>query len=44
MDSEEVIIDEETEQDKYWNKRKKKVCAVGTTSMRAIETSVTTQA
>ena len=44
MDSEEVIISDETA--KIINtgiKKKQKVCAVGTTSMRAIETSVTTQ-
>lgn len=44
MDSEEVIISEDSV--KLINKgvkEKRKVCAVGTTSMRAIETSVTTQ-
>lgn len=44
MDSEQVIITEEC--CNVVNKakaRKKKICAVGTTSMRAIETSVSTQ-
>jgi len=44
MDSEEVVISDETA--KIINtgiKEKQRVCAVGTTSMRAIETSVTTQ-
>jgi len=44
MDSEELIIDEETVN--LINQGiidKRKICAVGTTSMRAIETSVTTQ-
>lgn len=43
MDSEEVVIPESTA--KMVNdakKRKSKICAVGTTSMRAIETSVST--
>ena len=44
MDSEEVIISEETTNTINTGiKEKRKVCAVGTTSMRAIETSVTTQ-
>jgi S-adenosylmethionine:tRNA ribosyltransferase-isomerase len=44
MDSEEVIISEETTNTINTGiKEKRRVCAVGTTSMRAIETSVTTQ-
>ena len=44
MDSEEVIISEETTNTiNSGIKEKRRVCAVGTTSMRAIETSVTTQ-
>ena len=44
MDSEEVIISEETTNTINTGiKEKRIVCAVGTTSMRAIETSVTTQ-
>ena len=44
MDSEEVIISEETTNTINTGiKDKRRVCAVGTTSMRAIETSVTTQ-
>ena len=44
MDSEEVIISEETTNIiNSGIKEKRRVCAVGTTSMRAIETSVTTQ-
>ena len=44
MDSEELIINAETA-DLINNgiQNKRRVCAVGTTSMRAIETSVTTQ-
>jgi S-adenosylmethionine:tRNA ribosyltransferase-isomerase len=44
MDSEEAIISEETvEMVNKGIKKKKRICAVGTTSMRAIESSVTTQ-
>ncbi len=44
MDSEELIIDEETiETINTGILNKRKICAVGTTSMRAVETSVTTQ-
>ncbi|MBL6663015.1 MAG: tRNA preQ1(34) S-adenosylmethionine ribosyltransferase-isomerase QueA [Flavobacteriales bacterium] len=44
MDSEEVIISEETTNIINTGiNEKRRVCAVGTTSMRAIETSVTTQ-
>tara|TARA_B100001741_G_scaffold313839_2_gene322528 strand:- start:3711 stop:4769 length:1059 start_codon:yes stop_codon:yes gene_type:complete len=44
MDSEEVIISDETATIINTGiKEKQRVCAVGTTSMRAIETSVTTQ-
>ena len=44
MDSEEVIISEETTNTINTGiKEKRRVCAVGTTSMRAIETSVATQ-
>ena len=44
MDSEEVIISEDTvKKINMGVQEKRKVCAVGTTSMRAIETSVTTQ-
>ena len=44
MDSEEVIISEETSDIINTGiKEKRRICAVGTTSMRAIETSVTTQ-
>lgn len=44
MDSEQVIISEDTvKKINLGVQEKRKVCAVGTTSMRAIETSVTTQ-
>ena len=44
MDSEELIIDDETiETVNTGILNKRKICAVGTTSMRAVETSVTTQ-
>jgi len=44
MDSEQCIIDEKCAQIvNTAKKNKKKVCAVGTTSMRAIETSVSTE-
>ncbi len=44
MDSEEAIIDKETvEIINKGIKKKRRICAVGTTSMRAIESSVTTQ-
>jgi len=44
MDSEEVIISKKTTNTINTGiKEKRRVCAVGTTSMRAIETSVTTQ-
>lgn len=43
MDSEQVIITEKCAETVYEAKRnKRKVCAVGTTSMRSIETSVST--
>ena len=44
MDSEEAIVEEETVSIiNNGIKKKKRICAVGTTSMRAIESSVTTQ-
>jgi len=44
MDSEEAIVEEETVNIiNNGIKKKKRICAVGTTSMRAIESSVTTQ-
>ena len=44
MDSEEIIIPEESvEVINNGIQKKKRICAVGTTSMRAIESSVTTQ-
>ena len=44
MDSEQVIISKETTNIINTGiKEKRRICAVGTTSMRAIETSVTTQ-